>query len=117
MSTWPAFPATPGPKFPVTLQRNPLMLKLTFGDGYEQQTGMGLNADDEGSVQMRWDTLTQTEKDAFETALTSASGSFLSYTVPGWPVATYSCDTWKFVLGAYNLWALDVTFKREFSVA
>lgn len=116
--SFPTFPATPGPVFPVSSSSEPLLLSVQFGDGYQQETLDGINSKDVASQDVRWDLLTDTDHTTFEAFLTANGGGnagFL-YTLPSsGKTYHYNCEGWQWTLVAHNNWSLAATFKRVFN--
>jgi phage-related protein len=114
---FPVFPASPGPVFPVTFEREPVVLSASFGDGYGQSVVDGISGRDTGVLNLSWDLLTEAEKDVFEAFLSEHGGvGNFTYAVPGYDTYTFRCDSWSAVFVAHDVWGFRATFNRAFEV-
>lgn len=113
LDTWPA---TPGPSKadPDTTVR---VLEASFGDGYAQTQGDGLNAIF-ASYSVSWDLLTPSEVSVFEAFLTAHAGyiPFLWQPPRCSTVRQWKCKTWKVAPLSGGWSSLQATFKESFDL-
>lgn len=106
-----------GPAYPVTRKKEPRNLISTYGDGYEQRSGDGINTL-KAEIPVKWAGLTEDEvklADNFLTALEGRSGFFWTYPGDAGPLK-YVCKTWETSLDAAGEnWSLSGTFSRDFN--
>jgi len=117
--TWPVFPSTPGPAFPIRRQHQPKVLTASFGDSYEQQVTDGINGASQQQIDLTWTLLTNAQKATFEAFLIARGGaSRFQYVVPGdGDTVLVACASYSFTYQSYNNWTLTATFVRKFDAA
>lgn len=106
-----------GPAFPVARKKEPRNLVSTYGDGYEQRSGDGINTI-KAETPVRWGGLTKEEVQQADDFLTACEGRKGFYwTFPGDPgPLKYVCKTWETSLDAAgDSWSLVGTFVRDFN--
>lgn len=113
------FPPYPPPSYPITQMRNPVTISTGYGGGYDETVMEGLNSNLVSGFNLRWNVLTQAQKDQFEGFLEARFGADrFQYTVPGFGLtAMFSCAKWTFELIAPGQWSLSAQFDRKFDIA
>lgn len=95
-----------------TMERQPRIRSVQFGDGYEQRAADGLNAD------MRKFSLTFSGRSAAEIAAidtflaTQAGVSSFDYTHPGDTSRKYVCRTWRVIDVSYTVKTITAEFQQ-----
>jgi phage-related protein len=108
--------------FPTTLKvtsstksSKPAVLVTKFGDGYEQRTVDGINANPEN-----WDvsfaTAPRSDVDSVETFLETNIGQPFDWTTPNGNTISVVCDEWSVEYSPGSLKTLSVKFKQVFGV-
>jgi len=114
--TTPTFPLSYGPIFPVEIDKEPRNNVSTYGDGYEQISGDGINTI-KPSTEVVWEGLTQAEAQSVDTFLTglAGAGTFM-WKYPGDAAATrWRCTKWKpRFIGPAN-YGITASFVRSFN--
>lgn len=114
----PNFPLSYGPIFPVERTTQPRINVSTFGDGYIERSGDGINTQ-QPETDVVWEGLTQVEMQS-TLAFFSAQGGIAPFmwTYPGDTVPTqWVCDKWvdRFI-GPGN-YGINAHFQRDFNPA
>jgi phage-related protein len=109
---------TPTPKPSPGTQRKPKLklLKAEFGDGYTQTTPDGLNFV-RRTLQLKWDLLTPTQADTFDTFFTTNAAEPFWYTPSDETVAVkWTCTDWSSTVieGGYR--SFTAAFEQDFNL-
>lgn len=98
-----------------TLQSAPRVNKASFGGGYEQRSGDGINTN-KRTLSARFEALDETEANALEAFLVAQQG-YLPFwcKVPGYPSGIlFTCETWTRNYNEAGLENLTATFVECF---
>jgi phage-related protein len=108
------FPTTvPGPSYPIDKQAEPRVKKVTFGDGYTQQTADGINSL-LYTWNLNWDVLTASEKDTIEAFFIARGGyETFNWTDPGGTTFKVKCPNWSVNNFEPSIWKITATFKQS----
>lgn len=116
MAVYPNLPISYGPVFPVEQDKEPRLNISSYGDGYEQASGDGINIL-RPSTDVAWEGLTKTERDTLDTFLTGRGGALpFMWRYPGDTVDTkWVCRKWKPRFIGPGNYGLSGTFLRSFT--
>jgi phage-related protein len=111
--SYTTFPTTvPGPSLPLEKQKQPKIKKVSFGDGYTQQSPDGINYN-LATWNLNWDALTTAEKTSIENFLEAAGGyATFQWTDPTSTLYLVKCPTWTVSLIEPSIYKITATFNQ-----
>lgn len=109
-------PIAYGPVFPVEAEKEPRLNISSYGDGYEQVSGDGINII-RPVTEVSWEGLTKDERDKLDAFLTKCAGQIpFMWTYPGDAGPTkWVCRKWKPRFIQAGNYGLSGTFTRSFN--
>jgi phage-related protein len=111
----PTFPAAPAASQSSTGETQTNTQEVKFGNGYAVRIPEGINNLVE-NYNLVWKSITKTERDVLIAFLRARNGAqAFDYTLPDEATARkFTCSTWRWVHGEYNLFDMTASFKQVF---
>lgn len=105
------------PNYGSRIKKRPKLREATFGDGYTQRTGVGLNNVDK-TLELEWPTLSAAEADTIEAFFESHDdGTHFLYQEPRAAAASkYIVREWDREMVAFDTDAIFATFERVYDL-
>lgn len=115
MAGEPTFVPGVNPAYPIDDNRKPRVLMASFGDGYAERVGDGINTD-RAEITLSWEALTTAESNVIFNFLKARKGYQAFYYQPqDWAsTVKWICPNYKRTLIAPGLYEMSASFQQVF---
>lgn len=104
------------PSYGIAVKKEPKVLSVKFGDGYEQRAQFGINQNPR-MWDLQFNGKTETEADAIDNFLTAEKGvTYFNWTPPQGAAGKWICRNWDISLVDIDCYNITATFEEVFDL-
>lgn len=104
------------PSYGISLRKEPKVLSVKFGDGYEQRAQFGINQNPR-MWELQFNGKTLTETNAIDSFLNAEKGvTYFNWTPPQGTTGKWICRQWDISLVEVDCYNISATFEEVFDL-